>query len=39
MISGFSYKTLREEVVIILRKRILSGEIKPGERIKELEIS
>lgn len=39
MISSFSYKTLREEVVIILRKRILSGEIKPGERIKELEIS
>lgn len=39
MSSGLSYKTLREEVVIILRKRILSGEIKPGERIKELEIS
>lgn len=39
MSLGFSYKTLREEVVIILRKRILSGEIKPGERIKELEIS
>lgn len=39
MSSVFSYKTLREEVVIILRKRILSGEIKPGERIKELEIS
>jgi len=39
MISDFSYKTLREEVVIILRKRILNGEIKPGERIKELEIS
>lgn len=35
----FSYKTLREEVVLILRKRILTGEIKPGERIKELEIS
>lgn len=39
MISEFSYKTLREEVVIVLRKRILNGEIKPGERIKELEIS
>lgn len=39
MSSGFSYKTLREIVVTILRKRILSGEIEPGERIKELEIS
>lgn len=39
MSSGFSYRTLREVVVQILRKRILSGEIKPGERIKELEIS
>lgn len=39
MNSGFSYRTLREEVVIILRKRILSGDIKPGEKIKEVEIS
>lgn len=39
MSTGFSYKTLREVVVTILRKRILSGEIEPGERIKELEIS
>ncbi|MDD2494487.1 MAG: GntR family transcriptional regulator, partial [Tissierellia bacterium] len=28
-----------EVVVTILRKRILGGEIEPGERIKELEIS
>lgn len=39
MSAVFSYKTLREQVVIILRKRILAGEIKPGEKIKELEIS
>lgn len=35
----FSHKTLREQVAIILRKRILSGHIKPGEKIKEVEIS
>ena len=39
MNNEFTYKTLREEVVIYLRKRILTGEIKPGERINELETS
>lgn len=35
----FSHKTLREQVAVILRKRILSGKIEPGEKIKEVEIS
>lgn len=39
MSTGINYKTLREEVVILIRKRILNREIKPGERIKELELS
>ena len=39
MSLDFSYKTLREEVVIILRKRILSGKYKPGEKIKESRIA
>ena len=32
-------KTLREQIAEILRKKILSGEIKPGERLIEAEIS
>ena len=32
-------KTLREQIAEILRQRILSGEIKPGERLIEAEIS
>lgn len=39
MALDFSHKTLREEVAIYLRKRILSGDIKPGEKINEVEIS
>lgn len=35
----FSHKTLREQVAKILRKRILSGHIQPGEKVKEVEIS
>ncbi len=30
-------KTLREQIAEILRKKILSGEIKPGERLIEAE--
>lgn len=32
-------KTLREQVVEILRHKILSGEIKPGERIIEAKVA
>ena len=39
MSEVFSHKTLREQVAVILRKRILSGAIGPGEKIKEVEIS
>lgn len=35
----FSRKTLREQIVGILRKKIFNGEIKPGERIKEMELA
>lgn len=33
------YKTLREEIAIVLRNRILRGEIKQGERIKEADFA
>ena len=32
-------KTLREQVVEILRHKILSGEIKPGERIIDANVA
>lgn len=33
------YKTLRQEVVQTLRMKILNGELKPGERLVEQELS
>ncbi len=33
------FKTMREEVTIILREKIMRGEIKQGERIKETELA
>ncbi|MEG1361089.1 MAG: GntR family transcriptional regulator [Lachnospiraceae bacterium] len=33
------YKTVREEIAIELRNRILKGEIKQGDRIKETELA
>lgn len=39
MSIDLSYETLREQVLVILRKRILSGVYKPGERMKELAIA
>lgn len=33
------YRTIREEVAIFLRNKILKGEIKQGDRIKEAEIA
>lgn len=35
----FNRKTLREQIVGILRKQIFEGKIKPGERIKEMELA
>ncbi|QOR36095.1 GntR family transcriptional regulator [Clostridium sp. 'deep sea'] len=33
------FKTIREEVVLVIRDKILKGEIKQGERIKEADLS
>ena len=37
--SPITKKTLREQVAEVLRKKILGGEIKPGERIVEADIA
>lgn len=37
--NSLNKKTLREQVVDILREQMLRGELKPGERIVESEIS
>lgn len=37
--ASISRKTLREQVAEVLRKKILNGEIKPGERMIEAQIS
>lgn len=37
--AAVSRKTLREQVAEILRKKILNGEIKPGERIIEADVA
>ena len=34
-----NYKTLRQEVVDEIRQKILEGEFKPGDRMKENEIA
>lgn len=34
-----NYKTLRQEVVDEIRQKILGGEFKPGDRMKENEIA
>ena len=39
MASVFTHRTLREEVALFLRNKILNGEIKPGEKINEVELS
>lgn len=36
---SLGYKTLREEVVLYLRRQILNGVIRPGEKINEMEVS
>lgn len=38
-VQSVSKKTLREQIADILRKKILSGSIKPGERLIEAEIA
>jgi DNA-binding GntR family transcriptional regulator len=37
--AELNYTTLREEVAMILRKRILDGTIPPGEKIREVEVA
>ena len=37
--SPITKKTLREQMAEVLRKKILGGEIKPGERIVEADIA
>lgn len=37
--TGLSHRTLREQIVDILRRRIFNGEIQPGEKIKESELA
>ena len=37
--AELNYMTLREQMVHILRDRILDGTIQPGEKIKEVDIS
>lgn len=37
--TAVSRKTLREQVAEILRRKILNGEIKPGERIIEADVA
>lgn len=37
--AQLNYRTLRQEVVDAIRTKILNGELRPGERIKEKEIA
>ena len=37
--AKLNYRTLRQEVVDEIRQKILTGEFKEGERIKENEIA
>ena len=37
--AGVSRKTLREQVAEVLRNKILSGEMKPGEKIVEQDVA
>lgn len=37
--TGLSYRTLREQIVDILRRQIFNGSIKPGEKIIESELA
>lgn len=37
--AKLNYKTLRQEVVDQIRQKILTGELKAGERLKEIEIT
>ena len=39
MSGKLTFTTLREDVATLLRSKILRGEIKPGEKINEVEIS
>ncbi len=38
-LDSFSYQPLRKQVYEVLRKAILSGKLKPGEKITEVEIA